>query len=82
MLIHPPWRTLAEEILRAKDPKRYRELRKSGGLGEYLDDRAEHARVTYEHLAKRLAEGKPELACWAIQAAEELVIHDILDPTT
>jgi hypothetical protein len=82
MLIHPPWRTLAEEILKAKDPKLYRALKKGGTLENHLDDKVEHARTTYEHLAKKLAEGRPEFESWAIQAAEELVIHDILDPTT
>lgn len=80
-LIHPPWRTIAEGILRAKDPELYREM-KGPDLQRYLDLRVESARSTYEHLVKRLVEQNPGQESWALQAAQEMVVRDVLDPTT
>lgn len=70
------------EILRAKDPDLLRELRAANRLESYLDEQVERARAAYESLVKRVSKGNPDLESWAIQAAEELIIRDLLDPTT
>lgn len=77
----PPWRALAEEVLRAKDPERYRDLKASGMLSQHLRVTAERAKMAYEATARRIEKQNPGQGAWALQAAEEIVIRDVLDPT-
>jgi hypothetical protein len=81
-LIHPPWRTMAEEILRATDPSRHSQLRADGLLESHLDDLAEQARSTYDVLVPDLMQKQPGAISWAMSAAQEMIVRDILDPTT
>lgn len=82
MIVHPPWRTMAEEMLKAKDPELYRELKVDGALNRHLDGLSQRARETYERIVQQLEAQNPGQGSWALQSAEELVTRDVLDPTT
>ena len=69
--------------MKAKSPELYRELKSDRrGLEDHLDLQAERARAAYEAAFKRIAEANPGQESWALQAAQEIVVRDVLDPTT
>lgn len=80
-LVHPPWREMAESLLRGKDPELYQVLLESGSLQEHLNDKEESARRTYESLVARMQD-HPNGISWVFQAVQEVIVHDIRDPTT
>lgn len=82
MRIHPPWRTMAEEILKAKNRRLYRELRKEGTLSDHIDEQADRARLAYDDLVNRMLKKHPAEESWVFQAAQEVIVRDLLDPTT
>jgi hypothetical protein len=82
MIVHPPWREIADAILKVKDPGRRRELRIAGELDDHLEEVAKAAARTYEMLVNRLEETHPGQGSWALQAAQEIIVRDVLDPTT
>jgi hypothetical protein len=81
-ILHPPWRRLAESLLKNKDPQKYRELKRAGMLEEHLNELDEAARTSYEVTVRQIEELNPGKESWALQSAQEMVIRDLLDPTT
>ena len=79
-IVHPPWRTMAEEMLRAKDPELYEELQASAVLQAHLDRVAQEAREAYDHGVDELLKQRPGQMMWALQTAQELVTRDLLNP--
>jgi hypothetical protein len=73
---------MAEEILKAKDPELHRALTRGGNLNEHLDRLAGSARSAFNPTVDEILKGNPGLEAWAMQAAQELIVRDILDPTT
>ena len=85
------WTVTAHRVLQERDPKLFEKLRKTKAkhpaTGEettelhlYLDRKAKEASQVYKETV-RLAE-KNHRAWFARYQAEELVVRDILDPTT
>ena len=82
-VMQPPWRSIAEELLKHKDPEQYRELKKARKLEDHLDDLALWAKKAYEaNVRTRLESSPPTQEAWILQSAQELVTRDLLDPTT
>jgi hypothetical protein len=81
-IMHPPWRRMAEVMLREKDPEKYRQLKESGSLVAHLDAVSEQARLAYESTVRQIEEQNPGKGSWALQSAQEIVTRDVLDPTT
>lgn len=79
-ILHPPWRRLAETFLKDKDPATYRSL-SPRQFEAYLDEQVERARETYESTYLALKAKHPGKEAWCLQAAQELTIRDVLDPT-
>ena len=46
----PPWRAMAEESLKARDPQRYKALRSAGKLDGFLDNLDSRLRTSYDRL--------------------------------
>ncbi|MEX2598099.1 MAG: hypothetical protein WD533_00415 [Dehalococcoidia bacterium] len=81
-LIHPPWRQMAEEILKAEDPELY-QMFSPRELAMHLDLKAETARQVYPGLVERNQARNPgSTGTWAMKAAEEMIVRDVLDPTS
>lgn len=78
----PPWRNMAEEALKANDPKRYRQMKRKGELDPFLDDLDSRLRTSYQALVKRIEESTGRADAWALQAAEEMLVNDVLLPGT
>ena len=81
-LKHPPWRSLAEELLKGKDPNEFQRLRKAGKLEAHLDGLVKRAVEAYGPLVSQLEKKQPGARTWALKAAEEYLVRDLLDPTT
>lgn len=82
MLIHPPWRTMAEDVLKEKDRELYDELKKAKELTDYLDRVVESARQTYETSVKEARQKNPRRAAFVAQSVQEMIVDQILDPTS
>jgi len=66
-----------------KDPKLLKELKASNQLSSHLSEKAKRAKEAYEVMVPRLHKGPPKQPMtWALQAAQELIVRDLLDPTT
>lgn len=82
MLVHPPWRTMAEEVLKAKDRELYDELKRAKELTDYLDRVTESARQTYETSVREAREKNPRTAAFVAQSVQEMIVDQVLDPTS
>ena len=74
------WRAIAFRQLKTKQPERFEEMSVEE-LRRYLNEKVERAQQTYKATVKR-AEKDGHPAWFARKMVEELVIRDILDPTT
>lgn len=82
-LVQPPWRVMAEEFLKANDPERYRTMRRAGTLDAWLDDLDSRLTTSYAHLVAEIEERNPRNAgAFALQAAQEMLVRDVLKPRT
>ena len=74
------WVVTAHRVLQDRDPEMFERLRKAKELMPHLERKAKEASETYKMLVKMAEKNHP--AWFARKQAEELVIRDILDPTT
>ncbi len=85
------WGHLVLENLRNSRPEMLKELRESGQLDQYLEDRQMTAEEQHERIRQALLKKRPipknadyleSVRCltWATETAEELVLNDLLLP--
>ena len=78
----PPWRAMAEESLKARDPQRYKALRSAGKLDGFLDNLDSRLRTGYDRLVKDIQKSRGSVGTFALLAAEEILVRDVLVPET
>ena len=73
---------MAEDHLKAKTPDEYHRLKDSGELEDRLDQIHHDARRAYEAKYREILRKDPKGGTWAMMAPQEIVVRDLLDPTT